>query len=441
MSLGVLLAIIFLAIFLIITGVNWLHQHPFLMLIVGSLFVGVLTGIDFIEIISLITSGFGTILKGIGMIVVLGSIIGLLIEQSGALTVIAYHILKLFGEKRLVAALGVLGALVSVPVFCDSGFIILSKLSQSLSNGHSRASLYLSLASGLIVTHTLIPPTPGPLVVAGNLGIADAIGLMMVTGFLVTIPVLAVSIFFSKRQGKQLYLAGDQAQQKLMPTMSLLSAIHPILIPILLIATTSVINLMKIELVWLEVIGNPNIALLIGVILGMIQGAGKFSLKDQKEIVTRAVEQAGPIVLITGAGGAFGAVLKATPLTGLITESFGGAIDSIPLILVLSYFIAALLKTSQGSSTSALVIASAMMAPIVASLPTITTFQYVLVALSMGAGALTVSHANDSYFWVVTQFSGFSLKQGYKGLTFITLMQGITIMVTVFLLYAISSFF
>ena len=204
MSLGVLLFIIFASIFLIILGVNRFDQHPFLMLIAGSLLVGMMTGIPFAELVSLITSGFGAILQGIGLIVVLGSIIGLLIEHAGALTVIAYHIVKLFGEKRLVAALGVLGALVSVPVFCDSGFIILSKLSQSLSNGHNRASLYLSLASGLIVTHTLIPPTPGPLVVAGNLGIADAIGLMMVMGFVVTIPVLVVSIYFSKRQGSRL---------------------------------------------------------------------------------------------------------------------------------------------------------------------------------------------------------------------------------------------
>ena len=222
--------------------------------------------------------------------------------------------------------------------------------------------------------------------------------------------------------------------------MSLLSAIHPILVPILLIAAASVIKVLEIEVRWLEAAGNPNIALLIGVVLGMVQ-ARKYPMKEQKGMITKAVEQAGPIVLITGAGGAFGAVLKATPLTGLITQSFGGTLDSIPLILFMSYFVAALLKTSQGSSTSALVIASAMMAPIVASVPTITTFQYVLVALSMGAGALTVSHANDSYFWVVTQFSGFSLKQGYKGLTFITLMQGITIMITVFLLYVISSFF
>lgn len=441
MSLGVLLLIILAAILLIIFGVNKFNQHPFLMLIAASLLVGVLVGLELVQIISLVTAGFGAILQGIGLIVVLGSIIGILIERSGALTVIALHIVKLFGEKRLVSAIGVLGALVSIPVFCDSGFIILSKLSQTLSDGKNRASLYLSLASGLIVTHTLIPPTPGPLVVAGNLGMTDAIGLLMVMGFIVTIPVLLVSIYFSKRQGKRIELEADQAQEKLAPTMSLLAAIHPILVPIVLIAVASVVNLMDLELGWLVALGNPNVALLIGVVLAMIQAAGKHTMKDQKEIISEGVKQAGPIVLITGAGGAFGTVLKATPLTELITQSFGGNLESIPLILCMSYFVAALLKTSQGSSTSALVIASAMMAPIVASIATITTFQYVLVALSMGAGALTVSHANDSYFWVVTQFSGFSLKQGYKGLTLITLMQGLTILATVFMLYLISSLF
>ena len=441
MALGTLLAVIFAAIVIIILGVNQFHQHPFLMLIVGSLFVGIVTGISFSELISLVTSGFGSILQGIGLIVVLGSIIGLLIEQSGALTVIAYHIVKLFGEKRLVAAMGVLGALVSVPVFCDSGFIILSKLGHSLSDGRNRAGLYLSLASGLIVTHTLIPPTPGPLVVAGNLGISESIGLMMVMGFIVTIPVLIVSVFFSQRQGSKISLEDEQKQERLNPTMSLLSAIHPILVPIILIAAGSVVSLIEVHIGWVHSLGNPNIALLVGVVLGMVQASRKYTLKDQKTIITKAVEQAGPIVLITGAGGAFGAVLKATPLTALITQSFGSELNSIPLILFMSYFIAALLKTSQGSSTSALVIASAMMAPVTASIASMTSFQYVLVALSMGAGALTVSHANDSYFWVVTQFSGFSLKQGYRGLTFITFMQGITIMLCVFLLHFIYSLF
>ncbi|MDE0472236.1 MAG: GntP family permease [Ekhidna sp.] len=441
MSLGVLLIIILTTILLIILGVNKFNQHPLLMLILGSLLVGTLAGMEMEELISLITSGFGSILQGIGLIVVFGSIIGLLIEQSGALNVIAYHIVKLLGAKRLVTALGVLGALVSIPVFCDSGFIILSGLSKSLSNRENRAILHLSLASGLIITHTLIPPTPGPLVVAGNLGMADAIGLMMVMGFIVTIPVLGVSIYFSKRQGKNITLEEDEQQEKLEPAMSLLAAIHPILVPILLIAAASVVNLMRVEAAWLVVLGNPNIALAAGVVLGIIQVSYKYTIKAQKPLITKAVEQAGPIVLITGAGGAFGAVLKATPLTELIKETFGSNLDSIPLILFMSYLIAALLKTSQGSSTSALVIASAIMAPILASLSGISTFQYVLVALATGGGAMTVSHANDSYFWVVTQFSGFSMKQGYRGLTIITFMQGLTCLASVFLLYFISQFF
>jgi len=438
MSLEVLLLIIFVSILLIILGVNVLHQHPLLMLIAASVFVGVMVGHGLSELITVITSGFGVILEGIGLIVVLGTILGMLVEQSGALNAIAYHMVKLLGQKRLVSALGILGALVSVPVFCDSGFIILSRLSRSLGNAKKQASLYLSLASGLIVTHTLIPPTPGPLVVAGNLDMTDAIGLMMLMGFVVSIPALAVSIYLSKKQGAGMALNNDIKPEALKPTMPLWAAIYPILIPILLISLASVAQLSGFNTYGWEAIGDPNVALMIGVVLGIIQVHPVFPFSKQKDLITKAVQQAGPIVLITGAGGAFGAVLKSTPLTSLITSTFGTNLDSVSVILFMAYFIAALLKTSQGSSTSALVIASAMMAPVLASLSAISTFEYVLVALSMGAGALTVSHANDSYFWVVTQFSGFSVRQGYKGLTLITLMQGLTILACVYLLYFLA---
>ena len=205
-SLTYVLGIIALAIAFIIGASNYLKVHPFVVLILNCFFVGFATGIDAQEIVSLTSSGFGSILTNIGLIVVLGTIIGVFIERSGALDVISGFILTLVGSKRSITAMGALGAVVSIPVFCDSGFIILSKLSRALANRKqlSSASLSLALAAGLYTTHTLIPPTPGPIAVAGNIQLSDQLGIIVVTGFLVSIPVLIVSLYLSKRLGAKI---------------------------------------------------------------------------------------------------------------------------------------------------------------------------------------------------------------------------------------------
>ncbi len=448
-SLPLLLSIILVSIVLIVVATNRLKFHPFFALLIGALFVGFTVGMSPMTIIDQITSGFGNILAGIGLIVVLGTVMGVFVEKSGALNVIADYIVKLFGSRYLHLSISLLGAIVSVPVFCDSGFIIMSRLIKRIAKkeGISSASLSLSLGTGLYTTHTLVPPTPGPIAVAGNLSLSDQIGIIVITGFLVSIPVLLITSFFAMKFGESLTLeeaddsSEDEPNQK---NMSLGWAVTPIVLPILLITMSSIGTAFDLGGEVINVViflGNPFIALLIGCILAMIQVRSSTSLSEMGDLFKSGIIQAGPIILITGAGGAFGSILKGTTLADLLTGYLGQSLSSFPILLLLVFSIAALLKTAQGSSTSALVIGSAIIAPILVNIDSVTGFQMSLLVMAFGGGAMTVSHANDSYFWVVTQFSGFDVKQGYRGFSLLTLIQGISTLATVLLLYLISGLF
>lgn len=447
LTLPYLLSIIFLAIILIIVASNYLKVHPFLALIICCFLVGFATGMDGLEIVKQTTSGFGGILTGIGLIVVLGTIIGVFVEKSGALDVIAEAILNLMGSKRTTTAMGIMGAVVSIPVFCDSGFIILSKLSRVLAEKRnlSSASMSLALAAGLYTTHTLIPPTPGPIAVAGTIGAGDHLGMIILTGVLISFPVLGVCIFLANKLGSKIEtdeLEHQENSGKI--NLNFWWATAPILFPILLITVSSIVKVFGGAPTFLNVIsflGHPVVALMIGCFIAMIQIAPKVNLKEQNGLFKTGIEQAGPIILITGAGGAFGSVLKATPLTDLLSAQFGGAYMSFPILILLAFILAAILKTAQGSSTSALVIASAILAPFVAQLGISNPFQLSLLVMAFGGGAMVVSHANDSYFWVVTQFSGISMKDGYRSFSLITFAQGMTTLLTVLLLYFLSTLF
>ena len=448
-SLPLLLAIILVSILLIVVATNRFKIHPFLALLIGALFVGFSVGMPSLVIIDSITAGFGSILAGIGLIVVLGTVMGVFVEKSGALGVIADHIVRFLGSRHLHLSVALLGAVVSIPVFCDSGFIIMSRLVKRISKneGISSAPLSLSLGAGLYTTHTLVPPTPGPIAVAGNLSLSDQIGMIVITGLLVSIPVLLVSSIFSKKLGKDFVIEDNTEvieEDSDGKRMSSIWAITPVVLPILLITLASVVKLFDIEggihstIIFL---GNPFVALLIGCILSMIQVRPNATLDEMGDLFKHGINQAGPIILITGAGGAFGSVLKGTPLADLLSGYLGEALTSFPILIVLAFLFAALLKTAQGSSTSALVIGSAIIAPLLVNADSISTFQMSLLVMAFGGGAMTVSHANDSYFWVITQFSGFSVKQGYRGFSLLTLTQGLTTLLTVLVLYFISTLF
>jgi gluconate:H+ symporter, GntP family len=440
-----LLLIILIAVIFVVYSASVLKLHPFLALLLATLFTGFAVKMPLKQILESINQGFGSLLGSIGMVVVLGSTIGVALEKSGAAVQIANGVVRIVGKRRPALAMGIIGAVVGIPVFCDSGFIILSGLARALAKktGKKFSVLALSLAGGLYTTHVLVPPTPGPLACAGNLGLADDLGMVILMGLLVSIPSTAIAVIY----GKYIWAAFDntpfeaameekpQKEEEKLPSLFL--SLLPIFLPVILIAIASFSNIFLVSegaKEWMAFIGSPLVALLFGLLCAFLLFP-KWDKKLLTELMGGGISQAGPILILTGAGGSFGALLKATPVADLVKEWVGSGDAEGVWILVIGYLIAALLKTAQGSSTSALIITSSILAPLLETVGLNTPLEISLLVMSIGGGAMTVSHANDSFFWVVAQFGNFQVKEGYQGLTLLTLLQGATVLMASVLIY------
>ena len=425
----ILIALVVVVILMVVAASKF-KFHPFLSLLLAAIVMGFVGGLDQSEITKTLMNGFGKTLGNIGIIIAFGTIIGAYLEKSGGAKTLANWALKTIGKKRSVLAMNITGFIVSIPVYCDSGFIILSSLNKAISKSSKipLAVLGVSLAAGLYATHVFVPPTPGPLAATAALD-AD-LGLVILLGLVVALPVALSGYFWAKYlQNRIDYIAIDENEEKALtdklPKTS--SSFIPILIPIFLIALKSISgypthpfgegNFATI----IDFIGNPVIALFIGVFLS-------FNLKPKKNKdthfnwVSSGLKEAGTIILITGAGGAFGAILQATGIGDIIGESF----SDFNLGLLLPFIIAATLKSAQGSSTVSIITTAAIMAPILESFGLDSALGRALTVLSVGAGAMTVSHLNDSFFWVVAQFSGMNTTTALKSQTVSTLIQGLT---------------
>jgi GntP family gluconate:H+ symporter len=417
--------------------------HPFLTLLIASLGMGVISGLDVNFVIKTVTEGFGNTLKSIGIIIACGSIIGTFLEKTGAAKSIASKILQITGSKNSALAMNLTGSIVSIPVFCDSGFVILSTLNNAINKktGISLSVLGTSLAAGLYATHVFVPPTPGPLAAASIIG-AD-VGLVLIFGLLLAIPVSVVGWFWASyycsRFSINQNINNETLSEQKNDDTNLTISIFTIIIPIALITLKSIVNHPAIELENLFInniisfCGHPIIAMLFGVFIAMISAAG-FSLEQHFDWVSNSLKSAGGIILITGAGGAFGNILRATSLGDTISQSLLG----FEIGLLLPFIIAAFLKTAQGSSTVSIITTSAMVLPLLDSLGLSSEMGKVLTVLSIGAGAMTVSHLNDSYFWIVSQFSNMNTKTALHCHTASTLLQGLT---SIILIKFLSIFF
>lgn len=415
-----------------------LKLHPFFALLIGACGYGLAAGLSPERTLEVVTGGLGKTVASIGIVIASGCVIGAVLERTGAALAMANAVLRLVGRGRTILALGVTGGIVSVPVFCDSGFVILAPLARSLAlrAKQSMAAMATALSMGLYVTHCLVPPTPGPVAAAGELH-AD-MGRVIALGLVVAAVVIGVCWGYAVWLGRRCYIEPPVARaapegEAGGPEASAYLAFGPISLPVALIALRSFMGETQgsglAAVAWL---GNPNIALLLGALFALVLGR-RHGLDELGEWTSDALRTAGSIVLITGAGGALGAVLRVTPLA----DHIGAMLQAFDLgrgNIVLPFLVAAALKTAQGSSTVALVTAASLVSPLLPVLGLVTPTELALTVLSIGAGSMTVSHVNDSYFWVVTQLSGLTVAQGYRIVTAASAVAGLTALVAVVIL-------
>ncbi|WP_293294990.1 GntP family permease [Allomuricauda sp.] len=428
-------------LFIIIATVKF-KMHPIFSLTIAAVASGFLLGIAPQEIMSTMAEGFGKTLSGIGLVIAFGTVIGIYLEKTGSTQILANSILKVIGLKRSPLAINLAGFVISIPVYCDSGYIILSSLNRAISKKTGIPALVfaIALATGLYSAHVFVPPTPGPLAAAAILD-AD-LGTVLILGLLVAVPVSISGYVWARFIGKTLNEEEHKEQvvekSELGATIKPYRAFLPLLVPIVLIAMNSIVNYPTRPLGegWVfftfDFIGSPVIALLVGVIFAFALGS-KFSSEQKKDWVPEAFRQAGSIVLITGAGGAFGAILRTMDIASIINLESSSGIGG----LLIAFVIAAVLKTAQGSSTVAIITTSAIIAPLLETFGLIAITEKALAVLAIGAGAMTVSHINDSYFWVVSQFSNMNVKTALRGHTLGTLIQGVIGILMILILYVL----
>ena len=426
---GIAVLYLFIAVLLIILLTARYRMNAFVVLVLVAFLYGLFVGLPLKEIVGKIRSGFGGTLGYIGIVIIAGTIIGTILEKTGAALSMSQAILKIVGKKRAPLAMSITGYIVSIPVFCDSGYIILTPLNKALSEntGRSMAVMAVALATGLYATHTLVPPTPGPIAAAGILN-AD-LGLVIGLGLLVSIPAMIAGYLWAIKFAKRYKIVAkveetyDDLLKKYGKLPGSFHSFLPLLTPILLILLKSIAayptkpfgtgTFASIVIF----IGDPVTALMIGVLIALTLVKKAQMGEAVHDWMGEGVKNAALILAITGAGGAFGAVLKASPMASFINSNM----SVMKIGILLPFLISAALKTAQGSSTVAIITTASIMAPLLGVLG----LNPALTVLAIGAGSMVVSHANDSYFWVVSQFSDMEVSTAYKAYTSATLLEGV----------------
>lgn len=440
-----LIAVLIFSVFAIIWGTAKLKIHPFLVLLAASYFVAIAAGLPAGKIASVISSGFGNLMTHIGLVIVLGILLGTVLEKSGGAVKLAEMVIRLAGPRHPGLAMSFIGYFVSIPVFCDSGYVILSSIRKSLAakTGKSSLALSVALATGLYATHTLVPPTPGPVAAAGNLGIDKELGMVIAIGLFVALVAMLTGYLWASYTGKKLKQKEKGSEEAVtfdlqVPLPAGWKTILPVAVPILLMAFRSFalfpskpFGLGTLFLA-LDFAGQPVNALAFGFLFSLLLFP-KFNMETLSGWIGGGIASSAPVILITGAGGAFGAVLSETGIGDIL----GNMLAKYQMGIFLPFFIAAIFKTAQGSSTVAMVATSALLAPMMSSLGLDSSMGATLSVMAIGAGSMVVSHANDSYFWVVTQFSDMDVADGYRMLTPATLVMGV---VSIFLVWGLSLF-
>ena len=449
---GTTLIIVFaLAIVLLIVSISKWGVHPFLAIMGIALILAVGIGIPLETIPNTIGKGFSSIFTSIGIVIILGTIIGLILEKTGAAIRLADAIIRIIGEKHPQLAIMLIGWIISVPVFCDSGFVIVNPIRKWLARktNFSSVTLTVALSAGLYISHVFIPPTPGPIATAGLVGLESNLLLVIGLGVATSIIPLTAAYFFATAIGKRVKSSDELDVESISQAYNqhnlpgTAASVTPILLPIILMACGSIASFAKMEGFTAQLLiflGKPIIALTAGLVSALpLLWRSKMG-KELYNITQDSLKTSGPIIFITAAGSVLGQVIIEAGFVQYIQQN-ASSLANIGLFF--PFVIAAIIKTSQGSSTVAMTTTAGIMglyfsdASLMAALGMTTPIDAALAVMAIGAGAMTVSHANDSYFWVVTNFGGLTPQNGYRTQTALTLILGITSIIT---LYAISLF-
>lgn len=448
---GVALLVVFvIAIIVMVLAISKWKVHPFLSIMTVSLILALLAIKDITTIPGTIGAGFSGTFTSIGIVIILGALVGILLEKTGAALKMADCVVNLVGKKNPEVAMLIMGWIVSIPVFCDSGFVVLNPIRKALVQKTRKSSVActVALSMGLYISHCFIPPTPGPIAAANTLwteGLADQnvnLLLVMAIGAACSILPLIAGYIFAVNIGKKVKADDEasktstkQSYEELVKSYGKLpsgfAAFAPIVVPIIFMGLSCALSMAGTPVAIITFLGTPIIALAVGVILGILLLSSAGKMKDFYELTDETLRTCGPILFVTAAGGVLGKVIASSDLINFIKDN-AGTLQTLGFIF--PFLLAALLKTAQGSSTVAITTSAGIIAPLMGALGWTTPIQAAFVVVAIGAGAMVVSHANDSYFWVVTKFGEMKAEDGYATQSLGTLVIGIAAIINVLIL-------
>jgi len=445
------LLILVIGILTIVAMITLLRMNAFVALITSAIVVSLLAPGEPSEKISRVAIAFGSTAGSIGIVIALAVVIGKCMMDSGAADRIVRGFVSLLGEKRGAAALMASGYIMGIPIFFDTVFYLLVPLARSMHRRTKRHYLKyaMAIAAGGVVTHCLVPPTPGPLAMAENLGID--VGVMIIAGAVISLPAAIVGLLFcgwiDRRMNIQMPATGglgeDSAEQQALADHqlpALLPSALPIILPVVLVSANTIVSAITKRaeagstLKWVAeitaVLGNVNLAMLISTAIAMwiLKTKRRLTNAQLAKVVEVSLQSGGIIILITAAGGAFGAMLKAAQIGPAVETLFKGDAGqqaSGLMLLVIGALTGAVIRIAQGSATVAMITTSAMIAAMV---PKVTTLGYhpVYLATAIGGGSMVCSWMNDSGFWIFVKMTGLTEAEGIKSWTALLTVVGFT---------------
>ena len=425
------------AVVLIIILTSRLKFNPAISLLIASFFLGLILELNLIKIFILVYDGIWNSVKGIGLIILFSCIIGQFLKESNSIKNFGNLLIKNL-KSNSILSLNFLGLFVGTVVFCDSAFLILNGISRSIASTSSISlnSLNLSLAGGLYSSHTLIPPTPGPIAAISNFNLLDNIGMVMILGVIVAIPSSIISYLFAKKIMVKSRLINIKTSQKINKPHIL--AYMSIIIPLVLISLNTLTNLInKNEFLLLQnifrFIGNPISALLLGSIFSYLIPRKN---RNNIEIIKNSFKDFIPIILITSSGAGFANIIKNSEIVNLLPGLINIESSDTIYICIIGFICSSIIKTTQGSSTSSIIIVSAILFPIIQDFK-LESIELSMIILSIGAGSMMISHVNDSYFWIVLKKTKLNLLDGIKYYTLMTTFQSLGTLLFIIMLISI----